>query len=500
MTNPFSFFSTILLFLVSLPIVAQTMPEEAQKFASTIQESELKKHLYVIAADSMEGRYTGSEGQRKAAQYIVNEFQNLGLLAPVVSGKDSSYLQPFNFVKRKWTEAYIKVGESQKIFGEDFFIIGYSHFRNETTLNAVFVGDGLPEEYANIDLNGKIAVLRESKYEIRQITDSLRANGVKTVFVVSGKNTKDFKDVLKYNAYYIKKPIDEMSQPNRPDETVFYISPQVATEIFMLSAGEIFNVNSGELPEAEISIKADFEEKIYMQSENILGLLEGTDKKDEYLIITAHYDHIGTDKSGNVFNGADDDGSGTVGILEIAEAFIEAKKAGFSPRRSILFMTVSGEEIGLYGSRFYTDYQPIFPLEQTVANLNIDMIGRLDRKHYNNPNYIYLIGSDKLSDDLHNLSEMVNEEFVNLELDYTYNDENDPNRFYYRSDHYNFAKNNIPIIFYFNGVHEDYHQITDTPDKIKYSKLTKIVQLVFHTAWEITQREDRVIVDEWKKE
>ena len=206
-------------------------------------------------------------------------------------------------------------------------------------------------------------------------------------------------------------------------------------------------------------IKKLFNIKEYVKGENVLGYIEGTDLKEELLIITAHYDHLGKHDS-LLFNGADDDGSGTVGIMEIAEAFMIAKKEGKGPRRSVLIMPVSGEEKGLLGSKYYTD-NPIYPLENTIANLNIDMIGRIDNLH-NTPNYVYLIGSDMLSQELHDISEEINKKYIGLELDYTYNEQNDPNRYYYRSDHYNFAKNNIPVIFYFNGVHEDYHKTTDT--------------------------------------
>ncbi|MDT0644924.1 M28 family metallopeptidase [Zunongwangia sp. F363] len=229
-------------------------------------------------------------------------------------------------------------------------------------------------------------------------------------------------------------------------------------------------------------------------SENVVAFLKGSEKPDEIVVISSHYDHVGMDDEGNVFNGADDDGSGTVGVLEIAEAFAKAKEDGYTPKRSILFLNNTGEEKGLVGSKYYTE-NPVFPLENTVADLNIDMIGRIDPEHAGNDNYIYLIGSDKLSTELHELSEMVNEKYMNLDLDYKYNDENDPNRFYYRSDHYNFAKHNVPIIFYFNGVHEDYHKITDTPDKINYEALAKRAKLVFLTAWEIANRDQRLIVD-----
>ena len=233
-------------------------------------------------------------------------------------------------------------------------------------------------------------------------------------------------------------------------------------------------------------------------SENIVAFIKGSEKPEEIIVLSAHYDHVGKDKDGNVYNGADDDGSGTVSMLEMAEAFQMAVKDGKGPKRSILFLHVTGEEIGLYGSRYYTD-NPLFPLANTVCNLNTDMIGRIDPDKADSPNYVYLIGSDKLSQELHDVSEMVNKKNVNLELDYTYNDEDDPNRFYYRSDHYNFAKNNVPIIFYFNGTHDDYHQITDTPDKIEYELMAKRAQLIFLTAWEVANREGRITADKASK-
>jgi len=237
---------------------------------------------------------------------------------------------------------------------------------------------------------------------------------------------------------------------------------------------------------------------------NVLAFIEGSDTPEEVLVITAHLDHIGVEDDGQINNGADDDGSGNVAILEIAEAFQEAVKQGHRPKRSILFLHVTGEEKGLLGSKYYTDY-PIYPLENTVANLNIDMIGRIDNLHEDNPNYMYLIGSDILSQDLHDVSEAMNEKYVNLELDYRYNDPTTEvfefgryrqNRYYYCSDHYNFAKNNVPVIFYFNGTHADYHAPTDTVEKIEYKLLEKRARLIFYTAWEIVNRDERLRLKE----
>ncbi len=227
-------------------------------------------------------------------------------------------------------------------------------------------------------------------------------------------------------------------------------------------------------------------------SENILAYIPGSEKPEEIIVVSAHYDHVGT-KNGVVYNGADDDGSGTVAVMEIAKAFQSAKKAGHGPKRSVLFLHVTGEEHGLFGSDYYAK-NPIFPLENTVVDLNIDMIGRDDPEN-RGKQYVYVIGSDMLSSELKTINEAANKKTVNLELNYKYDDPKDPQRLYYRSDHYNFAKNGIPVAFYFDGIHEDYHKPTDTPDKIDYPLLTKRTQLVFATAWELANRDARIVVD-----
>lgn len=239
----------------------------------------------------------------------------------------------------------------------------------------------------------------------------------------------------------------------------------------------------------ELTIKG---EKV--STENVVAFIEGKSKPNEYLVISSHLDHVGIN-DGEIYNGADDDGSGSVALLEIAEAFKAAVAAGDGPARSIIFLHVSGEEKGLLGSKYYTDH-PLYPLADTVANLNIDMVGRTDpKRESDNSNYIYLIGSDRLSTALHEISEAANNATTKIELDYTYNAEDDPNRFYFRSDHYNFAKNNIPVIFYFNGTHADYHKATDTVEKIQFDLLEERTRLVFYTAWEIANRSERIRAD-----
>ncbi len=230
-------------------------------------------------------------------------------------------------------------------------------------------------------------------------------------------------------------------------------------------------------------------------SENVLAYVKGSSLAHEIIVVSAHYDHEGI-KEGQLYPGADDNSSGTAALLEIAQAFELAKKAGHGPKRSILFIHFTAEEIGLHGSRYYSE-NPTLPLSQTVVNLNVDMIGRVDNRNLkvNNDNYIYLIGSDRLSTELHYISEAVNKTFAQLDLQYRYNAKDDHNLYYFRSDHYNFAKESIPVIFYFNGEHDDYHKPTDTADKINFQLLQKRAQLIFSTAWQLANQPERIVID-----
>ncbi|MEM6338185.1 MAG: M28 family peptidase, partial [Bacteroidota bacterium] len=292
---------------------------------------------------------------------------------------------------------------------------------------------------------------------------------------------------------------------------VYVISPDLADQI--LSAGGrslddtrdalvstmqpvVFEVGA----EATLSSSLTYETRA-METENVIAYLEGSDPelKDEVVVLTSHYDHIGIDltrEGDQINNGADDDGSGTVSLIEIAEAFVEAKKAGYGPRRSILFMNVSGEEKGLLGSAYYADQEPMLPLEQTVANLNIDMIGRFDPSHpTKSENYVYIIGSNLISQELHDLNAQVNTlTGVDIELDERFNSKDDPNQFYRRSDHWNFGKHNIPFIFYFTGTHEDYHQPGDEAHKVEYDRMARIARLIFATAWQVANQDERPAV------
>ncbi|MFT7589449.1 MAG: Zn-dependent M28 family amino/carboxypeptidase, partial [Limisphaerales bacterium] len=290
---------------------------------------------------------------------------------------------------------------------------------------------------------------------------------------------------------------EENTLPN-----TMYITEDMASDLFG-KKGKKINKTLNKIDKKGIpksfSVNASVKFKVektseVIQSENVLGFIKGTDLSNEIVVVSAHYDHIGFNDE-EIFNGADDDGSGTVAVLEIAEAMSKAAKLGKGPRRSILFLTVSGEEKGLLGSEYFADIEPVFPLESIVTDLNIDMVGRIDPEHEGDREYVYTIGSDFLSSDLHKISESVAAEYSDIKLDYRYNSTDDPNRFYYRSDHYNFAKHNIPVIFYFNGTHEDYHGAGDTVDKIQFDILEKRAKLVFHTLWEVANTDKAPEVD-----
>lgn len=513
-------------------------------YASTISAQDLRKHLTYIASDSLEGRDTGSEGQRKAANYIAKHFAKIGLQA-IAPQKDGSkgYFQYFNLYQKGWKDAYVKIGGKKKEFFKDFFPNGLTSIPDEQSMSVVFVGYGIKtddraafryNDYENKNVTGKAVVFFEGEPKDKDGKNLITTNdeksewseraglqkkinialnhGATMFFVISDTDNRKFETL----AAERKAVLGRFSSLNFNSATTtekatsnptFFVSPEMAAEMLDVKVQKLEKIkaeilqngksNVQKLKESIVSIKAERGE-VPVETQNVMGFMEGTDKKDEVILITAHYDHVGI-QNGQIYNGADDDGSGTCAVMEIAEAFAKAKAEGNGPRRSILFMTVTGEEKGLLGSQYYTDKDPIIPLANTVCDLNIDMIGRIDKQHAPKEEYVYIIGADKLSSELHQISEDVNKKFINFELDYTYNDPKDPNRFYYRSDHYNFAKNKIPVIFYFTGVHEDYHRPGDDVEKILFPKYQQITRLVFQTAWELANREERIKVDSNKQ-
>lgn len=468
-------------------------------YAKTIASEDLSKHLSVLASDAMQGRGTGEAGQKMAAAYIASHFQKIGLNGPVEDGENQGFYQNVELYNVSPGEVYIQ-SKDQRWDNDfkDMFFYGSGHQSSEVSENIVFVGSGSTEEFKSVEVKGKgVLAIHDRMGAWSEIVDRAKEEGAGMVYIVNAPNDKAFQQVASQWENYLNAGSLTLNKPTNQIQGVFFISPSVAAEI-MNTDFEKLNNALGDASKFKKFIGKNIAYKVsqnttVLNTENVLGYIEGSDKKEELIVLTAHYDHLGMEGE-KIYNGADDDGSGTVAILEIAEAFIEAKRAGNGPRRSILFMTVTGEEKGLLGSAYYAE-NPIFPLNNTVANLNIDMIGRVDPKYKDNPNYVYLVGSNRLSSELHEISENVNSTYSQLELDYTYNDEDHPDRIYYRSDHWNFAKNNIPVIFYFNGIHQDYHQATDTVEKINFDMLKKRTKLVYFTAWELANRPNRVVVD-----
>ncbi len=501
-------------------INAQTKNTIAEKYASSITEKDLKDYLYQLAGDEFLGRETGEIGQKLAAEYLSNKFRSFGI-PPLADG---SYYQKVPLIISPPAEVMINLAGNRFNDQSDFF---FTRGLVDTSLaqNKVYcVGYGIDDEkysdYAGLeDVSGKfILILPGDPMDKRgnsRITGSgeisnWAKNSRKKIALAKTKNpsvifyvTEPFEETRSRFTHYIESKSMKLATnvTVEKDIPVFYISKEMGDKLISKSGYTIDKLTSsinkhGKTLRVESlqPLLIDIDKKVEkIDTENVLAYIEGSDLKDELVVLTAHYDHLG-ESHGKIYYGADDNASGTSAMIELAEAFAQAKKEGNGPRRSVLIMAVTAEEKGLLGSLYYTD-NPVFPLSSTVANLNIDMIGRRDKKYADDPNYVYVIGSDKLSSELHTINEQMNTLYTNITLDYVYNDDKDPNKYYSRSDHYNFAKNNIPVIFYFNGSHEDYHEASDTKEKIEFGKMEKITRLVFYTAWELANRDKRISVD-----
>ena len=459
-----------------------------EAYGKTITAADLRKHLFIVAGPEMEGRETATPGQRKAAEYIENQFRAIGLQP----GANGGYQQFFNVYQDSLLSSRVEVNGQAFELDKDFSPnVGQNINATMRFSEVVYLGTGASvDSVRNMNLAGRVVMVTGTPPMGRQqgggnnLFSVLSTKGMAALLMVQTNFPRTTPTNRKGRQY-----VNAFNRSVAPQQ--YGISENLAKAI----AGNGWDAAKGnnaaiQIFPADLTLELQ-KSSTSAQSSNVVGVLPGTDLKDEYLFITAHYDHLG--KQGNtIYYGADDDGSGTVGVIEIAEAFAKAKAAGKGPRRTIVFMTVSGEEKGLWGSDYYSSH-PLFPLDKTTADLNIDMIGRSDasRKVGDSTNYVYVVGDDKLSSDLRTISEAANKKYVKMELDYKFNDPKDPNRIYYRSDHYNFAKKGVPIIFYYDGMlGADYHRATDTPDKINYDLHAKRAQLVFYTAWEMANRND----------
>jgi len=489
-------------FLMSMYFYGQAQDvQNPQTFVKTIIPDSLRRQLSIIAGPGMAGRETTTEGQRKAAEYIAAQFKSFGLF----TGWSTNYQQTYPVFQDSLIRASLIIGSDTLRMCTDFIVSNNSTFNVSFAASEVlFVGYGLSDstrdDYKNVNARGKIVMVipgvgtsivkgKKTKGRIPDyftLQDAAQKNGAIAILVVD-KNFPRPPETAKGYLY-----ANDAKKENVPN--TFIISDSVARKIMGTDyyiARKMMKLGPPLPKSCYISVQLELNKLTdRLESSNVIGSIEGTDKKEEAIIITAHYDHLGK-RDSLIYYGADDDGSGTVSVIELARAFSIAAGHGARPRRTVIFMTVSGEEKGLWGSSYYCE-NPVFPLENTSVDLNIDMIGRTEdnRPTADSLNYIYVVGDNRLSSDLRPLSESINSKRSSLSLDYKYNSPDDPQRIFYRSDHYNFAKKGVPVIFYFGGLHKDYHRPSDTPDKINYDLLAKRAQFIFYTAWEMANRDE----------
>jgi hypothetical protein len=445
--------------------------------SKSITAAGLKEHLSIIASAEMQGREAGTEGERKAAAYLISQYRKFSMKP----GYNGNYKLPFTLYQAVAGKSELKINGETATLDQDYWINNAYLPINTLKTNAIiYVGSSFNDK-SKLDVKGKILVSTENEESSGRKVTAAQKLGAAAMIIIAKSNANP-PSVTNGRPRLSKSP---------SGFAYFMVSKSFGSKL--LGGSKPFTEQEWtEIPKgvytAYIEWTAEQRSK-EIPSANVIAYLPAKEKTDEYLFITSHYDHEGI-KNGVIYYGADDDGSGTASVVAIAGAFANAAKHGFVPKRNIVFMNVSGEEKGLLGSQYYAEH-PVFPLEKTTADLNIDMVGRIDPTYKGDSlNYVYIIGEEKISSDLQKITNSINNEAGHLELDRTFNDPNDPNRFYYRSDHYNFAAKGVPVLFYFNGTHKDYHQPSDTIEKINFDLMEKRVRFIFHTAWEIAMKED----------
>lgn len=519
--------------------------EAFSEFRNMITAERLQHHLEIIASDSLMGRGTGQRGLEMAAEYIAAAYGSIGLppmgehrsyfqqvelmanrinkisyaLMPkgATSSSETRYLWSGQVTHENPSEFFNVFGGEQDVSGDVVFAgfgfndpdIGLEHTRDiETEGKWVMVFRAMPEGIE--DVPEHLDMLLQAR-----MPELLFQGGAKGVLLIDHLEQEEFRNEAKAMSQLMGTP-SGIRLPDRGGRMGFAvavksISPKMASRMLGLEdisqlevvrsalAHDLYGFHGQEL---DYHLKAQVDREEYsFYSPNILGYLHGCHEElsEELIVISAHYDHMGIgmpDDSGDmIYNGADDNGSGTVTTLVLAEVLAEARNQGHCLDRSILFLHVTAEEHGLLGSRHYSD-NPIFPIENTIANLNLDMFGRIDYNYQDkDEDYIYIIGAEIISSQLDSLLHVANERSVNLKLDMRYNDLDDRNQFYRRSDHWNFGRLGVPFIFFFSGVHDDYHQPSDTVDKIPFDLLEKRAQLIFETLVELANSPVRPVVD-----
>jgi hypothetical protein len=525
--------------------VAQRKTNRAQKAApvslasqrgtDTITAAQLKAYLSFIASDEMEGRDTPSRGLDTTAKFLAMNLTRWGFKP---AGDDGSYFQKIALSRDviDKTETRAQLNNQPLVLGDDY--IPSVRPADVAAAQMVFAGNGWfvksknIDAYKGIDAKGKIAVIfgppngfpsgiRNSDLTGKRgedwmdVAEYAQKQGVAGIVIVP-----DFQYLANWDRNRTRMAergltkVEKFQSPPGIQIPQIVISPRVANALFQgekQSAPSLFETVYAGQPLEPFALNPDKKLSLAVKvksdpatTQNVVAVFEGSDPllKNEYVALGAHYDHVGIGIPVNgdaIYNGADDDGSGTTALLAIAEALA---KASTRPKRSVLFVWHAGEEKGLWGSRYFTDY-PTIPLDKIVTQINIDMIGRSKKEGDTNPrnrelsgpNEIYVIGSKMMSTELGELIESVNKQYLNITYDYRYDDPGDPNRFFFRSDHFNYARKGIPIVFFFDGEHEDYHRPGDSVDKIDFSKMEKVARTIYMTLWEVASRPTRPVVN-----
>ncbi|MBA4123466.1 MAG: M20/M25/M40 family metallo-hydrolase [Acidobacteria bacterium] len=511
----------------------------ARKAAEQITAEHLKDYLYYVASDEMEGRDTPSRGLDLTAKFIALNLKQWGFKP---AGDDGTFFQKIalNIRTTDSAKTQLEIGGRKLRYGKDFFTNPVAATITDSPL--VFAGNGWLLKSKNLDalkdtdVKGKTVVIYSKDFY---------PDGVTQADLFSGKLGKAFVDWIEPLSYarergaagliIIATPEDEENWQNQRRQRerggaavekftqisisknrnipTIVISRDAAENLFQgesIAFSEINRLSEANLPLPTVALGKTASYTVQSKTDkastqNVAAVWEGNDPvlKNEMVAIGAHYDHVGTNPNAKgedkIWNGADDDGSGTVAILSIAEALAKSPKR---PKRSVLFVWHAGEEKGLWGSEYFNRF-PTVDIKSVVAQLNIDMIGRSRRAGDTNPKNanltneteVYVIGSEMMSSELGEITKTVNNSFLNLTYNYKYDDPKDPNRFFFRSDHFNYAVNGIPIVFWFDGVHEDYHQPGDEPQKIDYAKMERISRTIFLTLWELADLKERPKVD-----
>ena len=469
-----------------------------QEIVQTITEKELYKHLSFIASDELRGRDTGSPELDIAARYLASHLESYGYTG---LGENGSFFQPVPLHKVAFDNSSLQLSFKGKTLsfknGEDVAVYGAGMKDIDFTLPMVSVGTGLflenEKTYEPSQVEGKIAVrfalpdslkakgTQDFNYLHVGIRNKLYENGAKAVIYVMDDEDEANMNIRRY--FGITEGFNMGLSASEETRLYVLMKRSVFDQILKLERNKKFDASKVYDFKNEMTLKLGSKyELIY--SKNVVAKLEGTDPelKKEFVGFGAHYDHVGANDS-LIYNGADDDGSGTVGVLNIAKAIAQSP-----PKRSTFIIFHTGEEKGLFGSEYYSEH-PLIPIEQMVAVVNMDMIG----SDYQNEK-VHVVGADRIAEELHDINEMVNAKSENMELDYTYNADDHPERIYYRSDHYNYARKGIPVIFYTNDNPLHYHKPTDTVDTINFAKMVRIARLGLQTGYYVANKGERLVI------